>query len=134
MERRDFNAILRAAHEHEADLLAEKAQDYAPGRDPLANFRASAALQRITPEKALMGMLAKHLVSVADLVNGVEEPPCPHGGGMCGCPSWEPVSMDTWVEKLHDARAYLVLLEALVRERLGAYDHEEERPDGLGAP
>jgi hypothetical protein len=114
-----FGDVLAAAHARERATLDAKGAEYAPGFDRLANFRAAAALQRCTPEKALMGMLAKHLVSIADLVNDAEEPPCPHNNApMCPCPAWRPTPVETWLEKLGDARAYLLLLEALVRERL----------------
>jgi hypothetical protein len=81
-------------------VLSSKAMEYAIG-DRLYNFKRAAEIERTTPEKALFGMFAKHLVSVIDLVEGSIEP------------------TDYLVnEKIGDAINYLILLEALLIEKL----------------
>ena len=63
-------------------------------------FKAAAALQHTTPERALAGMLAKHIVSLYD---------------MCFA---DGMSFDagTWDEKITDSLNYLFLLKAIVKE------------------
>lgn len=53
-------------------LLGIKAGEYATD-DRLHNFKVSAILEGCTPEKSLAGMMAKHTVSVYDLINRFEE-------------------------------------------------------------
>ena len=72
------------------------------GDDPdrLGAFKAAAALQHTTPQRALAGMLAKHIVSLYDM-----------------CFAEEVVyPMDTWDEKITDSLNYLFLLKAIVKE------------------
>ena len=66
---------------------------------PAGGFQA-AALQHTTPERALAGMLAKHIVSLYD---------------MCFA---DGMSFDagTWDEKITDSLNYLFLLKAIVKE------------------
>ena len=68
--------------------------------DRLIAFKAAAALQHTTPQRALAGMLAKHIVSLYDM-----------------CFAEETVyPMDTWDEKITDSLNYLFLLKAIVKE------------------
>lgn len=82
-------------------LLFVKGNEYAFSKaDRLAAFKKAAALQGETPSGALYGMLAKHLVSLAE---------------MCGEPI-DKFTKDRWAEKITDSMNYLVLLWALVNE------------------
>lgn len=84
-----------------ADTLKRKTKEYT-GDDPdrLGAFKAAAALQHTTPQRALAGMLAKHIVSLYDM-----------------CFAEEVVyPMDTWDEKITDSLNYLFLLKAIVKE------------------
>lgn len=84
-----------------ADTLKRKTKEYT-GDDPdrLGAFKAAAALQHTTPQRALAGMLAKHIVSLYDM-----------------CFAEETVyPMDTWNEKITDSLNYLFLLKAIVKE------------------
>lgn len=86
------------------DVLQLKNAGYAAGdRDKLHNFKAGATLLRSTPEKALLGYLTKHMVSIYDLVADLDSGKC--------------ASQDVWREKIGDAINYLILLEALTEER-----------------
>ena len=58
-----------------------------------------------SPEKALVGMLAKHLVSILDIVDAIPKQ----------IPT--PALVE---EKIGDAVNYLILLEALLKERIGS--------------
>lgn len=89
-------------------LLTRKTKEYTgDNADRLSAFKAAAALQSCTPERALAGMLAKHIVSLYDMCyaeNTVFRP-------------------EEWDEKITDSINYLVLLRAIVKEG------EENRPN-----
>lgn len=83
------------------EILQKKTKEYTGGdTDRLGAFKAAAALQHTTPERALAGMLAKHIVSLYDM--------CFDDG----------MSFDagTWDEKITDSLNYLFLLKAIVKE------------------
>jgi len=104
-------------------LMHSKGIEYSPGHDRLSNFKDAGAMQKVSPEQALFGMLTKHLVSLADMCQGVtllDGPGAPVGTGK---------SQEVWEEKLTDAHNYLFLLEALLKERYGWMGLPAERPD-----
>lgn len=100
----DFNACLKDMQVHTVNVLTSKAAEYATD-DRLHNFKAAAVLERTDPISALAGMMAKHTISVYDLVhdqaNGVTVP------------------ADLWAEKITDSINYLYLLWALLNEETG---------------
>ena len=104
MTDRDFQTRVEAIHRRNKNILGKKAAEYAR-EDRLSNFKKAGALQACPPEKACFGMLAKHLVSIADLVNDLEK----------GYDTPTPV----WTEKIGDAENYLFLLEGLLQDRYG---------------
>lgn len=93
-----FNNIINWQIEHCKSILCSKAEEYATA-DRLHNFKIAGALQGISPVQALMGMMAKHTVSVADM-----------------CMSGETYPQELWDEKITDSINYLLLLSALVWE------------------
>ncbi|HQT97977.1 MAG TPA: hypothetical protein PK416_08885 [Thermodesulfobacteriota bacterium] len=97
------------------DSLQRKNAEYAPGADKLHNFKAGAALLRCTPEKALLGYMTKHLVSIFDLVGALDQGKCAH--------------VDVWREKIGDAINYLILLEALNYDRNWRFLTGTEEPE-----
>jgi hypothetical protein len=106
------NAFYRCTY-----LMSRKSREYSPGEDRLENFKEAGALQLCSPEEALFGMLAKHLVSLNMMCRGVTQ-------GEISAPG-------LWEEKLTDAHNYLFLLEALVKERYG-WGPEVETADEEG--
>ena len=99
MNTEKFNTILEDRLLSIRTVLGNKAKEYA-SCDRLYNFKRASEILRTTPEKALLGMLMKHLVSVIDLVEGSLE------------------ATEYMVdEKIGDAINYLVLLEAILKER-----------------
>ena len=82
-------------------LLSRKADEYAT-QDRLHNFKVAGQLQNCTPVKTLGGMMAKHTVSVYDLINDYE--------------SGKNISIELWNEKINDSINYLLLLNALIIE------------------
>lgn len=89
-------------------LMCAKSDEYATD-DKLHNFKVAAELQNCTPLTALAGMMAKHTVSVYDLINDYED---------CA-----PIDKAMWDEKIGDHINYLLLLTALIDE---AYTMESE--------
>ncbi len=100
MQVAEFNRVIKASIEHIRKTLLEKGAEYTPaGGDRLHNFKRAAELQQCTPEQALWGMCAKHIVSISDMVRANVDYP------------------DTvWDEKIGDALNYLLLLRAQVAE------------------
>jgi|WetSurMetagenome_2_1015567.scaffolds.fasta_scaffold339680_2 hypothetical protein len=100
MVSKEFDVILEQRIMNIRKVLGTKAKEYATeGGDRLYNFKRAAEILRVTPQKALAGMLMKHLVSVLDLIEGTLQP-----------------TTERIDEKVGDAINYLVLLEALLKE------------------
>lgn len=106
MTTEEFNLLVHNRTEKIRAVLATKAAEYARG-DRLSNFKRAATILRVTPEQAWVGMFAKHLVSILDMVDDVQDRV---GSDTNNLPLWD--------EKITDAINYLVLLEALVSERI----------------
>lgn len=100
MNELEFEKIVDEQIEHIQTVLKKKALEYATS-DRLHNFKVAAVMQGTTPEKALGGMLAKHIVSIYDLING----------DLGVTPTKE-----LWDEKIGDAINYLILLKAVVND------------------
>lgn len=92
-----FTDMVCAQMEHCTSTLLRKGKEYSTEDDRLVNFYQAATLQQITPEKALLGMLSKHIISIYDMVK-----------------SERPHDSDQWEEKIGDAINYLLILRALV--------------------
>lgn len=84
------------------ETLLVKGREYARDGDRLSNFKNGAALLRCSPERALLGYVAKQAVSVVDFVRDLE-------AGVVH-------SRGEWDEKIGDCVNYLILLEALLEE------------------
>ena len=82
------------------DLLIEKGKEYAPGADRLAAFKKAAMFQNCTQAEAALGMMAKHLVSVTDMIQ-----------------SGDRYSTSRWDEKITDSINYLLIIRAIVEEQ-----------------
>lgn len=103
-----FNEVLETTIKKCIDTLSVKSNEYAT-EDRLHNFKVAAEIQNCTPITALAGMMAKHTVSVYDLIKKQEN-------GFV-------ISREMWDEKIGDSINYLILLSALVQER---FDEETE--------
>lgn len=84
-------------------VLSLKGQQYSSEADRLHNFKGVAGITGETPEKALEGMWLKHVQSVRDIINKLPE---------------ELPDEKTIDAKFGDSIGYLILLEALIRERM----------------
>jgi hypothetical protein len=80
---------------------SEKAGEYATS-DRLHNFKVAGAVQGTSPLSALAGMMAKHTVSIYDLVGKSE-----YG---------TEIPIEMWDEKIGDHINYLILMRALLEE------------------
>lgn len=103
MENDRFVELLTRRMKLTRETLATKGREYGRG-DRLQNFKRAGRLGDVIPEVALQGMLLKHLVSIFDMIDDIDQG------------TVHPQSM--WDEKLGDAINYLILLEALVVERI----------------
>lgn len=99
MQYEDFSDLVNEAIKRSNALLITKGSEYTMNNDRLGQFTAAAALQSINPAEALMGMLAKHLTSVADMVKNPTS-----------------YNFEKWYEKLDDIRNYTLLLEGVVKD------------------
>lgn len=101
MTRSEFNKCIRWLFENCETTLVIKGKEYAPNRDRLDHFKKAAALLRSTPEKALLGQLTKHLVSIIDMVETPDK-----------------YTEAKWIEKIGDSINYLALLYAVICEQI----------------
>ena len=110
MNASEFDKLVVARLGYCHQVLNTKAGEYATS-DRLHNFKVAAALQDIEPETALLGMWAKHIVSIRDIIEDIE-----HKGMI---PKSALLS-----EKITDVINYAILLEALIEERKEAEKDE----------
>lgn len=101
MNSKDFEAVLEERLNKCKEVLGVKASEYATS-DRLHNFKVAAVLQHESPIKALGGMMAKHTVSVYDLIEAEN--------------SGQAIPIELWDEKIGDHINYLLLLWAAVVE------------------
>ena len=99
-------------------VLASKGQEYASNdEDRLINFKRSGEMKRETPEKALQGMMQKQLTSVYDIIDYIEKENQKVGLIFIARPPF--ITRKKIDEKIGDSINYLILLEALIKERYG---------------
>lgn len=101
MKREDFDLIVEKRIESITKILSKKAEEYASDDDRFHNFKRAAAILETTQEKALAGMLVKHIVSVLDIINNPDK-----------------CSVAVFDEKIGDSINYLILLEGTLYERM----------------
>ena len=89
-------------------ILSAKEKEYATDGDRYHNFNVAARMTGETSEKALRGMMMKHIVSVFDLIDDPES-----------------VTEERVNEKIGDTISYLVLLEGMLKKRISEKKGEE---------
>lgn len=99
MNNDDFRKNLDTVHEKVETVLGAKGEEYATDNDRLHNFKVAAQVQGITIKEALSGMMAKHTVSIYDMIADGRD----H-------------SQEKWDEKILDHINYLILLRAILVE------------------
>ena len=105
MRTEQFEEVINNRIETCKSVLCSKAEEYATD-DRLHNFKVAGELQKCTPVKALGGMMAKHTVSVYDLIDDYEQ--------------GKAISKEMWDEKIGDSINYLLLLTALLEDENNA--------------
>ena len=111
---KEFNVVLENTLEQIRQVMGIKSAEYARGNDKLHNFKRAAGVLGVSPEKALLGMLTKHTVSILDIVDDIDKGKLP--------------SVELLNEKIGDELNYHILLKALILERIyKAYDENPPR-------
>ena len=99
MNNDEFTQVVTEQLNYCQSLLIKKGDEYDRKTDDrLHTFKIAGALQGEKPMQALGGMMAKHTISIYDLIkeNNLDE--------------------NLWAEKITDHINYLLLLKALVKE------------------
>lgn len=99
MNSQEFNEVVEEQLEKCKSLLTAKGREYSTEQDKLHNFKVAAELQGKTQRQALGGMMAKHTVSIYDMIQSVNDFAAP-----------------VWNEKITDHINYLLLLQGIVTE------------------
>jgi len=104
MNTEKFNELAQSVTKSCLALMIGKSDEYARDGDKLANFKKAGDMKGETPEKALWGMVAKHIIATQDFINDLDD-------GVV-----RPLTF--WQEKTRDTINYHILLEALITERI----------------
>lgn len=100
-----FDWLVNSQCDRIKSSLLIKGEEYrANDKDVFHNFKIAAQRRNITPERALDGMLLKHEVSIADIINNLDKGILP--------------DKEVLAEKIKDIINYYILLENLILERL----------------
>lgn len=97
-----FNEVVSVRLVKCRNVLCAKAAEYVTDEDRLSNFKQAAGLQSVSPEQALFGMVAKHMVALGDFCQRVT--------------AGREVPYEMWDEKIGDIINYMLLLDAIVQE------------------
>ncbi len=100
MDQEQFARVFTTQMKACEETLNAKAAEYAKDYDRLHNFKVAKTLQSKTTQQALGGMMAKHTVSIYDMLEVNDDT----------------LTMAQWDEKITDHINYLVLLKAIVTE------------------
>ena len=101
MTQQEFEVLFNLQLERCKKLLDIKGTEYSNVSDRMRNFIKGSELNTCTPEFYLHCLMTKHLVSISDMVKGLEKGQTP--------------TIERWNEKITDAINYLFLLDALYR-------------------
>lgn len=101
MDANKFNLAVEEQVQRSLSVLVTKASEYA-SEDQLHNFKIAASLQGRSPRQALAGMMAKHTVSIYDMLKKDDY-----------------YDITVWDEKITDHINYLLLLRGIIAEEIG---------------
>jgi hypothetical protein len=109
MTHKEFNAVVDKELEYVKTLLTSKSKEYDFGQDRFHSFKVGGELQGVSQEKCLLGYLTKHIVSIYDMCNEIEN-----------------FSYDKFVEKITDYLNYgLLLLGMIAEEKQITFDNTQ---------
>ena len=101
MTTKELEAVFEEQVQRCRKVLLIKGKEYTPDEaDRFSSFKTAAGLQHTTQIQALLGMLAKHIVSLYDM----------------SYVGTEKYDMAVWNEKITDAMNYLFILTAILKE------------------
>lgn len=103
MKQEDFNKFVEYKLDRISKMLIQKGQEYSKIDNKLHNFDKAGRMSNQTREKALLGMLLKHQVSVDDIVEDLETK----------LPTYDLIE-----EKITDILNYYILLHACIVDRI----------------
>jgi len=107
MSPKKFEKLFKEIVKRNNKTALAKNEEYATVSDKLHNFKRAASMLQCTPEKALVGMWTKHIISILDIVDKID--------------SDKNIVLTKLIleEKIGDAMIYLALLEGIIKERYG---------------
>ena len=101
MTTKELEAVFEEQVQRCREVLLIKGKEYTPDEaDRFSSFKTAAGLQHTTQIQALLGMLAKHIVSLYDM-------------SYVGTEKYDKA---VWDEKITDAMNYLFILTAILKE------------------
>lgn len=100
MNNKQFATVVDQLLSSVEEMLVSKQDEYAEKTDVLHNFDIAANIQGQSMQEALGGMLAKHTVSIFDMIRA----------------NVNTFTPEQWDEKIVDHINYLILLKAIVIE------------------
>lgn len=115
MNRLEFNKIVVNRINLINQVLASKGKEYAGDSDVFHNFKSATGLSfHSSPEKVAWEFAVKHFQSIKDLLEHVDV------DGANGHPTFAYIE-----EKIGDAINYLILIEAMLKERVIDYENDK---------
>jgi len=125
MDNENFEKIVDEAIEIIKKSLKSKGKEYAgSNEDRLVNFKRGGEMDRCTPEAALKGYYLKHIVSIFEIINQIDEENKKIGLQFVVNPEHLGILWATVEEKIKDLINYPILLKAILKER---YEHGKIR-------
>lgn len=100
-----FTDVVESRIEKTRKVLIKKEEEYARSNDRYHNFNVAGRVLDCSPERALLGMLIKHFVSVVDIIDSLDNYD-------------KPLVLHIVDEKIGDSINYLILLEGMLRNRM----------------
>jgi len=104
----EFKKLMYEILSRTTEVLDIKSAEYSTDKDKLHNFKRAGKMLQCTPEKALVGMWTKHVISILDIVDNIDN--------NTAFLDLNEDFIGTLEEKITDAIKYLILLEALIKE------------------
>lgn len=114
MNMKDFKKVLTRRLHLTKNVLNKKNKEYAPDNDKMHNFKRAGKMEQCTPEKALIGMWVKHIISLLDIVDNID---ADEDDALMQICNGEGLTVELLEEKIGDAINYLVILEAMIKNR-----------------
>lgn len=106
-----FNGFLSEILKEVEEVLASKSADYSSADDKLFNFKLAAEIDGITPAESLRGMLLKHITSIRQGLDELNEK------DECGFSTKKCREVKWWHEKIVDVINYHILLLAMIESK-----------------